>query len=325
MRTLPLTVLAYEGPSARLYLIGLRQAGWRPQRIVHIVQSHHPATGKPVGCWLPSAWRRSWAEKTQERANNYWPRRIRVAYPDLVDSMVARMSELYPDAAEAVDEMLGPFDYSAYGESLNSVFVKDLRDERLVDTITQLASEQSVGRGDLHPVLFTGGGILPGKLLAIPGIRFIHVHPGYLPFVRGADGLLWSTLVRGRPGMSAFYMTPGIDEGNIIAAREYPELTFTLRNGRRPDDKTLYRALFSYCDPLLRAEFFVNGIVGDGSCLANRPTKTQDLAEGMTYHFMHDRLRALSLRKVFVSAEATSAALLPKASESLDSKLVASV
>ena len=57
-------------------------------------------------------------------------------------------------------------------------------------------------------------------MFEIPGIRLIHVHTGFLPQVRGADVLLWSLLVRGRPGVSAFFMTPGLDDGDVLAARE---------------------------------------------------------------------------------------------------------
>ena len=69
-------------------------------------------------------------------------------------------------------------------------------------------------------------GILPPSLLALPGVKFIHVHPGFLPYVRGSDGLLWSALIRNKPGVSVFYMDPEIDGGKIISAGEISPLTF---------------------------------------------------------------------------------------------------
>jgi hypothetical protein len=149
--------------------------------------------------------------------------------------------------------------------------------------------------------LFTGGGILRPILLDLPGWRFIHVHPGRLPHVRGADGLLWSILLRGRPGCSAFFMARGIDEGEVIAAGDLDPFRFAIGGRPRPDDATLYRALFSFCDPLLRAEFLVSSVLGEGKDAGQLEASPQDLATGRTYHFLHPKVRAKALARLFVS------------------------
>ncbi len=290
MRELPLTVLAYEGSSARAYLAMMRRAGWRPHRIIQIIQELHPATGKPVGRYLPRRLRMWYAQKTQELANNYWPRRIKQQNPNLVQAIADRLEIVVPEAGDIITEITGTFDYENYADRVDRVLVRNLRDKRLAGYIQALTT---------GAVLFTGGGLLATSVLEIPGIKVLHVHPGRLPFVRGADGLLWSTLVRGKPGMSCFYMAPGIDEGDVIVAEDLPNLCFPLESTTRPDDQTLYRAVFSYYDPILRAEFFLRNIVKRGTDLCTLPAVEQDVSEGITYHFMHSSLRRKALERLF--------------------------
>jgi methionyl-tRNA formyltransferase len=63
--------------------------------------------------------------------------------------------------------------------------------------------------------------ILDRQILAIPPLGAINVHGGLLPQYRGANVLNWA-IVEGaaRTGVTAHYMTEGIDEGDIICNRE---------------------------------------------------------------------------------------------------------
>ncbi len=289
-RTLPLTVLVHEGPQARAYLVRMRQAGWKPSRILLMVESHRPGTDKAIGRWLPSPLRLGYAQKSQEVSRNFWPRRLRTSYPYLVESMAAEMSKIASDAQATIEEMLGPFCYEGYAERVERLLVRDLKDPRLREALEGLAP---------GAVLFTGGGIVPKSLLAVEGLRFLHVHPGYLPHVRGADGFLWSTLVRGRPGTACFYMAPGIDTGEVVATREYPRLTFDLGEHPRPPAEMLYRAIFSFCDPLLRAQFLMDEVLTKTEDLSALPAAPQDSNVGLTYHFLAPGLRDRALELVF--------------------------
>jgi hypothetical protein len=292
VRTLPLSVLVAEGPIARAYLERMRQQGLRPSRIVLMVWSHHPASGKRLGRWLPPSLRLAFAARHQEAAYNHWPREFLRKQPALVDAILEGVSALSSGARELVSNSFGSFDYGRYSPSVERVLVRDLRDPALLERFSH---------GSPETVLFTGGGIVPKALLELPGIRFLHVHPGYLPHVRGADGALWSTLVRGRPGASCFYMAPGIDTGEIVAAREFEPLAFNLPPGARPDDQTLYRALFSFCDPLLRAELLAEVLERSDGEPSQLVAQAQDTGAGLTYHFMHERLRAAALQRLFSS------------------------
>ena len=292
MRTIPLTVLAYEGPSARAYLSRLRRVGLAPERILRMVLSHHPGTRRPVGRYLPGRLRASYAERSQEAALNYWPRRLRREHPRLVGAVAAEAGRACPEASAIVKELVGPFPYEEYAGRVERVFVRGLADPALTAACARLAP---------GAVLFTGGGILPEGLLRIPGLRFLHVHPGRLPEIRGADGLLWSTLLRGRPGISCFWMARGIDEGEIVAVEELPPLQFDIAGPPRPDDRTLYRAIFSFYDPLIRAEFLTRRVLSGGKDPLELPSKPQDPAAGRAYHFMHPLLRRRVFRRLFPS------------------------
>ncbi len=287
-RTLPVTVLGYEGPCFRAYLSSLRRAGLRPERLVLLVLSEHPASHKPVGRWFPGRLRSWYAEKTQEMALNHWPRRLRAAHPNLVRAITDGLAAIVDRPGELIDDMYGPPRYERWAQRADRVVVRDLRDERLADALRDITPST---------VLFTGGGILPARIIDLPGLRFLHVHPGHLPHVRGADGLLWSTLVRGRPAMSCFHLSAGLDTGDVIARREYPPLNLRL-NGSWPDDLTLYRAVFAFIDPLLRADLLVN-VLSSAVNPQQLATAPQDPSEGVTYHFMHPRLRRRVLSHLF--------------------------
>ncbi|EFL91636.1 hypothetical protein REG_1079 [Candidatus Regiella insecticola LSR1] len=72
--------------------------------------------------------------------------------------------------------------------------------------------------------LFTGGGIVPGSFFNLKNTRFLHIHPGYLPNIRGADCLLWSTMLAGYASATCFYLDPGIDTGDVINAAFLPKI-----------------------------------------------------------------------------------------------------
>jgi SAM-dependent methyltransferase len=289
LRTIPLTVLAWEGPQARAYLVRLRRAGLQPERILLMVR-HPKAVAGQAGAALKVARRVGAAEVAQDRAANFHPYAIRRDHPELVRSITTAMDAVVPDAAGFVDEMFTDFRYDRYGASVERIAVSSYKDPRLVPML----AERKVGL-----LLFTGGGIVPAPVFAVAGLRVVHVHTGFLPHVRGADVLLWSLLVRGRPGVSAFFMTPGLDDGDVLAARELAPLAIPLDPTRGYDDDTLYRALFSFVDPLIRAELLVADVVSPLGDLAELSGTPQDTTTGITYHFMHPAIRRIALRRLF--------------------------
>ncbi len=132
--------------------------------------------------------------------------------------------------------------------------------------------------------VFGGGGILRREILSI-GKKFIHIHPGMVPYFKGSHCIEWSILC-GKPcAASAFYMVEKIDEGDIIAQQEFecPELE---NNNVAP----LYSSN-------IRSELLVKIIkdfVGKGRFI----TQKQNPAAGETYYKMHPVLMNLVLHKL---------------------------
>ena len=289
MKDLPITVLVHDGPIARAYLAALRASGLRPERILLLVYDRHPSTGRPVGRFLPGSLRTAYAERVQSGAFFHWPRFLRTTRSKLYEGMVETIGEALDLSSDVFEELNGKSPLEAFTDRLERLRVSGLKDPALAEALS--------GYGPTA-VLFTGGGILRENLLELPGVRFIHIHPGFLPHVRGADGLLWSSLVRGRPGASCFYMEAGLDTGALVGAEEFPRITFPRSLTDSLDDAMLYRALFSFYDPVLRAKMLTN-VLRAGADPLNLPAEPQDTRVGVTYHFMSPAVRRAALGELF--------------------------
>ena len=291
MKIIPLTVLVYEGPMARAYLAAMHEIGIQPQRIIQIVIDHHPATKKPIPRWLPKGLRLNIATKVQDLSLHYWSRWLSSHMYDLRAEMIESISSHMDFSPQIYDQILGKLPLLAYCSDVTQILVSGYNDPLLKLRL------QELGPG---AILYTGGGIVPKDILDIPELKMLHVHPGHLPDVKGSDGLLWSLMSRSRLGASCFYMEPGIDTGRIIIAKEFEPVIFPIRSQKRPDDMTLYRALFSLYDPILRAKALQETLLlGKGP--ANFKAFPQAATEGITYHFMHPSIRAIALKRLFPS------------------------
>jgi len=284
-----LTILAFDGPIFRAYVSALQHQGIRPRRVVTLVPRYAPSTGEEVGRWLPRAMRGIYAAHVNDARQNYWPRRLKRTEPALVRGMRERLAARFPFFEHYFQNLERRSRYEGWAEAHEVVLVDHLADPALANVLA--------GAGT---VLFTGGGIVPASLLAMLGLRFIHVHPGILPHVRGADGLLWSMLVRGRPGRTAFVMTSILDNGPIIQAEEVEPLRFDISGHARPNDQVLYRALYSYYDPCLRAELMAN-VMANGNWLSDQGQKPPSGNQGALFPFMSNRLRTAALGYMFQS------------------------
>lgn len=293
MKTLPLTVLLHNGPIGRAYLGMLEAQGYAPERIVLMVSPRHPGTARPMGRWLPlPGWRLRYRRWAQDVLLNQWSRVIRNRLPELHDEIRRRAQSEWGVPASVVDRLTDAPDWSRHGPAPEPVLADGLGDGRLVRALEEDA--------DKRVVLFTGGGLVPASLLSLPGLRMLHIHPGWLPQVRGADGLLWSLLVRGQPGASAFYMDPGLDTGDIVARAEYAPLALDQRWLKTLDTATLYRVVFAFIDPLVRARLLA-GILEKGQPLNALPVMPQSSGQGVVYHFMHPVLQQQALARLFLS------------------------
>jgi methionyl-tRNA formyltransferase len=55
--------------------------------------------------------------------------------------------------------------------------------------------------------------------LAVPSRGCVNIHPSLLPSFKGVDPVLQARLRRAEVGVTVHYMTPVLDEGNILAQR----------------------------------------------------------------------------------------------------------
>jgi hypothetical protein len=282
----PLVVLAWEGPILRAYVAALRDAEMTVSRIVQVTPSVDPATRTPVGRWMPASVRLAYASHLFAYQMNFWPRKL------LGDARLQRA--MFP----LLSRRFVFFD--RFRDSLRRALhrsIAPVADHLLIDRLDDAALLEKVGALAPASVLYTGGGIVPRALLSLPGIRVLHVHPGVLPRVGGADGLLWSALIEGRPGRTAFWMTPELDAGPVIATEACEPLAFPIADAERPDDQMLYRALFAFYDPCLRAELLVK-LLRAGPL----PTAKPPLEPTQLYTFMNKVQRQEALRVLFPKA-----------------------
>lgn len=184
---------------------------------------------------------------------------------------------------------LNPVDYC---KQYTSIEIKSLGDTHL---------RSLLAKENCKTFLFTGGGILNEDILSIKNSKFIHIHPGILPDIKGADGLFWSYLLRKKLGYSCFYMNKGIDTGNIMHIEEFNIQNFDVQALINFDKRTIYKALLQYYDPVLRAQTLLNLIhktEKQNFDLHNVPYTIQNQHEGRTYFFMHENLRNHTLELI---------------------------
>jgi hypothetical protein len=283
MKTLNLTILAYEGPIYRAYLSTLRALGYRAKRLIKLYNGRNRLS------WLPRRIRDPFLYTQESLANNHWPRyfiRQKNVFEPIKRTIINnyQLSEYFFDILnERTVDGKSIAEESIYCDCSSEGF----KSKNLFNLLKSLGPTT---------YLFTGGGLVPKLILELPSTQFVHIHPGYLPHVRGADGILWSTLLRGRPGAACFYMVPKLDEGPLILTEELDALSFHLP--KCYDLKTLYRLAYCFYDPVVRA-ILLKKILEKYGTLENLETHTQNINQGITYHFMHDRLKEKVLRLIF--------------------------
>ncbi len=284
---LPMTVLFHEGPIARAYLEALHHLGFRLDKIIHLVSSRDLASGKPIGRWLPKGLRCDYAASIQKSRIHHWPKRLAAQHSAMVGAFNKGVESQFGFPNSVIADASALHNLSRYSDDVESIIVEHLADDNLHDYLSSLP--ESV-------FLYTGGGIVPAKILNIPRHRFIHVHPGYLPDIRGADCVLWSSLLRGRLSASCFYMAPGIDVGDIILSCWLPN--FKIRcSADGVDILLLYRTVFSYLDPWVRA-YTLRKVIEKHQIFIDIPTHAQRIEDGTTFHFMHPKLQAEAITTI---------------------------
>jgi hypothetical protein len=280
-QVLPITVLFWEGPIARAYLETIKAMGFKVRKIIRLVSSIDLINKKPVGKLLPQTLRINYAANKQYKQIFYWPNQYKIKNTALVSSIQAEVCKQLNFGQATLKSATENLSLNFYAEKVENLMITGLKDAQLVD---KLSHEKA------SLFLYTGGGIVPNELLAIQDKKMIHIHPGYLPEIRGADCVLWSQLTRNKLSATAFYLAPGIDVGDIILPIWLPELK--LKFPQTSDNRVKYRLIYGYLDPWVRAFVLKQAIYKTHSFQQINTTK-QSESEGMTFHFMHEKMKHL--------------------------------
>jgi len=191
--------------------------------------------------------------------------------------------------------------YSEYASSVVIFKVGDkiINDDKLFNYLTL---------DDSKLFLFSGGGIVNARLLSNPNKRIIHIHPGIVPDVRGADCLFWSVLLRGKPGYSLFYMSEAIDEGAILHQEEF-EILHSLcidRNSHeidvRKDSNSLLKTLDLHYRSITLVNFLNKHYQGIPDINISKPLE-QNKKDGRMYFFMHREIKKIAIERLLFSDE----------------------
>ena len=205
MKLLNCTILAYEGPILRAYLSVINALGYKVKRIVKLYNGNRKLR------WLPKKLRDPLLFSWEALRNNYWPLKfIRNKEYALLIGYVTDAYKLEPSFFSNFQKSY--VDYSHIAEEICYFDWEDKgwKHEQLFELL------KSFGK---QTYLFTGGGLVPRCILELPDTEFVHIHPGFLPYIRGADGILWSVLIRDKPGAACFYMVPKL---NLLYFQFYP-------------------------------------------------------------------------------------------------------
>ena len=143
----------------------------------------------------------------------------RVCLERLYDSGACEIAAVYtkPDMPKNRGMKLtqSPVKEFALAHGLPVVQPETFRDDAAVAQLRALAPELIV--------VVAYGRILPQRVLDIPKYGCINMHASILPSLRGAGPVQWSILNHcAETGVSAMYLTAGMDEGDVIEIRKTP-------------------------------------------------------------------------------------------------------
>jgi len=282
MKTLDILILADRNSSlCRAYLTYLRAAGYLPSKILLIDFLGESKKSQRIksllGNRVSSMLVRMYRTLAGLGESSHWLR------------LVALMNARFDNPVS----FTGRFNYSLYTKEIESVVATGFDDPDLI---------KAVSRSAIKTLLYTGGGMVRKKILALPDINIIHIHPGIVPEIRGADGLLWSTLIRQKIGYSGFFMSSGIDSGDVVIRCEYKLPVFSKRDYLTEfTHSDLYKALLFAYDAHMRSETLLRLLRQSEerkSSLADIPSEPQNITEGRVYFFMHKSLRDAALESM---------------------------
>jgi hypothetical protein len=146
---------------------------------------------------------------------------------------------------------------------------------------------QQLNKSGIKRWLFSGGGIIK-KHLFEHGHQFLHVHPGWLPYVKGSTCFYYSLLCDQSLAASSFWMTPELDAGEALHVSHFKV--------NLPKERLSPAFVDQILDPWIRARCLYRTLKPETNPLSEQQGSVQAPSSRPCY-VMHPVLRALALRK----------------------------
>jgi len=285
---LPIDVLFYENPIGRAYLEMLHSLRLKPRRLIHLIPERDIVNKKKIGKFLPLILRHKYIHAIQSLKISYWPKYLLKKHENNCNILFDELHRTLHIKKRSIMGLVKFNSLETFCDEVVRVLYDSFEDKRFLDTIKKSPSEF---------ILYTGGGIIPKKIFDHTGAKLLHVHPGYLPDIKGADCFYWSSMLAGRPSATCFIMNSGIDTGDIINAQFLPKLKLP-KATQKLSEKMLYRLIYSFIDPWLRAVILRDTILKTNKFNSVMSSK-QDYSDGITFHYMHKKMRKQVIKSFF--------------------------
>lgn len=278
-REIPIDVLFFEGPIARSFLATLYSLKLKPRKIYKIILKNDIVTRAPVGGLLPSFIRKNYAEAIQRTKIHHWGKYLQQKEKKLFEAIRCEVVQKLEIPTECFTDAYSLSLLDKYSNNIEDIFVENINDDKMLNTLTK--SSQKL-------FLFTGGGILSRKYFEVENLDILHIHPGYLPHVRGADCYIWSMLLRGKPSASCFIMDSGLDTGDLIHAMDTPTIKIPA-DTLNLSPEMLYRFIYLFIDPWIRA-YVLKSVVTKTNYFSQIFALAQSQTKNKNFHFFHKKL-----------------------------------
>lgn len=126
---------------------------------------------------------------------------------------------IYTMSPEKKNNISGFIDFTPIADAYNTPLIKvhNINDKENIEQIQKIKPDLIVVCGWQH--------LLREEILNIPKLGAVGFHSSLLPKYRGRAPVNWAILLGEREtGITMFYMTPGADDGDIVAQRSFPIL-----------------------------------------------------------------------------------------------------
>jgi methionyl-tRNA formyltransferase len=153
------------------------------------------------------------------------------------------------------------------------VTTTDVNDPRIIEAVSSRPEEIFIYSA-------AGGAILRKEILST-GKKFLHIHPGLVPFYRGSTTLYYSILAEDSCGASAMFLAEKIDCGPVIRRKCYPP----------PRDGTIIDYIY---DPDIRSDLLLE-VLEEYRQTDKFRTEEQSSDQGETYYIIHPVLKHIAI------------------------------